>query len=217
VRGWKLGGSWVELGGSWMEAGWTWVRAWVEAGWSWVDLGSCVGGSWVEAGWSWVEAGWKLGGPWFMRGWKLGGSWVELGGSWMEAGWTWVHAWVEAGWSWVESGWKLDGAGWKLGDAPHVVGNLAHMRRMRAWGRGACACVPGVMPVVGFPEEGLPDSSAFQKRASKKCKNDDFSLLPLKIAGFPDPPPPLKPIGSAPFGRPAHRNRIGWYTPGVCV
>jgi hypothetical protein len=28
---------------------------------------------------------------------------------------------------------------------------------------------------------------------------------------------PPKPIVFAPFGRPAHRNPIGWYTPGACV
>jgi hypothetical protein len=56
-----------------------------------------------------------------------------------------------------------------------------------------CACVcasgvyPGVMPVVGFHEEGLLDSSALLTRASEKCENGKKS--PASV-GFPDPPPP---------------------------
>jgi hypothetical protein len=37
--------------------------------------------------------------------------------------------------------------------------------------------VPGVMPAIGFPDEGLPDSSAFLTRASEKCGNRRFSTI----------------------------------------
>jgi hypothetical protein len=87
--------------------------------------------------------------------------------------------------------------------------------------------VPGVMPVIGFPDEGLQGSSAFPTRASTKCENRRFPTIftlfhrislknRLRSSAFPMTPPP-KPIGFSPFGRPTHRNPIGWSTPGVRV
>jgi hypothetical protein len=78
--------------------------------------------------------------------------------------------------------------------------------RPRAAGKGrvtraialvCCRGVPGVMQLIGFPEEGLPDSSAFpcEGVSSKKCENR-ISIFHtflrenrLRSSAFPIPPP----------------------------
>jgi hypothetical protein len=51
--------------------------------------------------------------------------------------------------------------------------------------------VPGVMQAIGFPDEGLPDSSAFLMRASEKCEIDDFDDFHTLSSDLTKKSPPL--------------------------
>jgi hypothetical protein len=71
--------------------------------------------------------------------------------------------------------------------------------------------VPGVMQLIGFTEEGLPDSSAFpcdsRRGPPKSVKIDDFRRFShfsppkrLRSPAFPMPPPPRARRGSCAVG-----------------
>jgi hypothetical protein len=61
------------------------------------------------------------------------------------------------------------------------------------------------------------NASNLKARESVMCDarrtTDAIGHAPCRISRSP----PQTPIGFTPFGRPAHRNPIGGYTPGVCV